>query len=109
MLFTYQTSLSSLAVNPVLPHELAIGTSDSHVYLMDRRKLSVGSLVSPTSSILSNMSVAGLAGRSYQITSVQFSPEGDQVLASFSGESVYLFDVKASWTHSFIFKFYLSL
>ena len=88
-----------MAVNPVLPHELAIGTSDSHVYVMDRRKLAVGSLVSPTSAILSNMTVAGLAGRPYQITSVQFSPEGDQVLASFSGESVYLFDVKASWIY----------
>jgi hypothetical protein len=40
------------------------------------------------------MEVVGLAGRPHQITSVQFSPEGDQVLASFSGEGVYLFDVK---------------
>ena len=86
-----------MAVNPALPNELAIGTSDSHVYVMDRRKLSVGSLESPTSSILSNMTVDRFAGRPYQITSVQFSPEGDQVLASFSGESVYLFDVKVSY------------
>ena len=65
---------------------------------MDRRKLgreySTGASVSQ--SIISNMSVPGLSQRPYQITSVEFSPEGDQLLASYSGEGVYLFDVKVS-------------
>ena len=95
ILFTYQTPLTSLAVNPVLPHEIAVGTSDSHVYVMDRRKLG-GNSESATQSILSNMSVPGLTKRPYQITSVEFSSEGDQILASYSGEGVYLFDVKVS-------------
>ncbi|XP_057374937.1 DDB1- and CUL4-associated factor 6-like isoform X2 [Daphnia carinata] len=94
ILFICQSPLSSAAINPVLPHEFVIGTSDSQVYVMDRRKLSTGSLTSPTQSIVSSMKVASFAGHSYRTTSVQFSPEGDQVLASFSGEGVYLFDVK---------------
>ncbi|XP_046445011.1 DDB1- and CUL4-associated factor 6-like [Daphnia pulex] len=94
ILFICQSSLSSAAINPVLPHEFAIGTSDSQVYVMDRRKLNVGSLGSPTQSIVSSMRVPSLSSHSYRTTSVQFSPEGDQVLASFSGEGVYLFDVK---------------
>lgn len=66
---------------------------------MDRRKLGKGSCSTggPVSqSIVSNMSVPGLNQRPYQITSVEFSPEGDQLLASYSGEGVYLFDIKVS-------------
>jgi len=96
VLFTYQTPLTSVAVNSKCPYEIAVGTSNSHVYVMDRRKLgreySTGASVSQ--SIISNMSVPGLSQRPYQITSVEFSPEGDQLLASYSGEGVYLFDVK---------------
>ncbi|EFX84470.1 hypothetical protein DAPPUDRAFT_46974, partial [Daphnia pulex] len=106
ILFICQSSLSSAAINPVLPHEFAIGTSDSQVYVMDRRKLDVGSLGSPTQSIVSSMRVPSLSSHSYRTTSVQFSPEGDQVLASFSGEGVYLFDVKkfsVIWIFEIIF------
>jgi len=66
---------------------------------MDRRKLGKGSCSTggPISqSIISNMSVPGLNQRPYQITSVEFSPEGDQLLASYSGEGVYLFDIKVN-------------
>ena len=92
-MFTYQTPLTSLAINPVSTNEIAVGSANSHVYVMDRRKLGKGAA---SHSILSNMSVPGLNQRPYQITSVEFSPEGDQVLASYSGEGVYLFDVKVS-------------
>ena len=96
VLFVCQSPLSSAAINPVLPHEFVIGTADSHVYVMDRRKLSAGCLFSPIQSIVASMKVPSLTNNSCRTTSVQFSPEGDQVLASFSGEGVYLFDVKVS-------------
>ena len=98
MLFTYQSPLTAVAVNSVSPHELAFGTSDSVIYVMDRRKLGIViSSSTAAQSVISKMS-AGVDRQPHQITSLQFSPEGDQILASYSGDSVYLFDVKVTRT-----------
>lgn len=66
---------------------------------MDRRMLGIDSPIPPLSGIISSMRVPAVQQQTYRTTSVQFSPEGDQILASFSGEGVYLFDVKVrrSW------------
>ena len=94
ILFNYQSPLTSIAVNPCAPYELAVGTWDSTVYVVDRRKLGVGN--SPTATVHSVISkmTPGQSERQRQITSVEFSPDGGHVLASFSGDGVYLFDVK---------------
>ncbi len=94
VLFTYQCPLTSMAVNATAPYQLAVGTADSVVYVMDRRRLDAGnSSASTAQSVVSCLST-GDTRRPHQITSVQFSPDGQQILASYSGDSVYLFDVK---------------
>lgn len=90
--------LKTCAINPTRPHLLMIGGSDAFARLYDRRMLpppsSPRQLGKPPSCVsyfcpahLSEHSRSGL-----HLTHVTFSPNGQEVLLSYSGEHVYLFD-----------------
>ncbi|KAH8957687.1 hypothetical protein BDL97_07G105500 [Sphagnum fallax] len=90
--------LMTCAISPTQPHFLLIGGSDAFARLYDRRKLSppTASRQQPKTppcvryfcpAHLSDHTRSGL-----HLTHVVFSPNGQEVLLSYSGEHVYLMD-----------------
>ncbi|XP_032665670.1 DDB1- and CUL4-associated factor 6-like isoform X2 [Odontomachus brunneus] len=98
VLISCQRAVTALSVNPVLPHQIAIGCSDSTVRTFDRRTLGTpatgwidaGSSVRP----LCSFTVPEFEGNSYRITSLSYSPDGQDVLVSYSSDHLYLFSIK---------------
>ncbi|KAG0567303.1 hypothetical protein KC19_7G125100 [Ceratodon purpureus] len=93
--------LKTCAINPTRPHLLLIGGSDAFARLYDRRMLppptSTRQLSRPPPCVsyfcpahLSDHSRSGL-----HLTHVTFSPNGQEVLLSYSGEHVYLMDANS--------------
>ncbi|KAJ7958942.1 WD and tetratricopeptide repeats protein 1 [Quillaja saponaria] len=90
--------LKSCDISPTRPHLLLVGGSDSFARLYDRRMLP------PLSSCRKRMSPPACVnyfcpmhlserGSRFHLTHVTFSPNGEEVLLSYSGEHVYLMDV----------------
>ncbi|XP_071137379.1 DDB1- and CUL4-associated factor 6-like isoform X1 [Mytilus edulis] len=100
VLINCRRAVTSLAVNPMLQYQLAIGCSDSSVRLFDRRMLGTRSSGHYTGRGLTGMvcsfTAPNLASRSHRITSLSYSPNGGDVLVSYSSEYVYLFGTKDS-------------
>ena len=100
-------------------YQVAVGCSDSNVRIFDRRLLgtrSTGFMGETTGSILSSeilknasidaglnaltsrFSVQELGEKQRRITSVSFRPDGQEVLASYSSDYIYIFDPKETNT-----------
>ncbi|XP_011301763.1 DDB1- and CUL4-associated factor 6 isoform X2 [Fopius arisanus] len=99
ILISCQRAVTALSVNPTTPHHLAIGCSDSTVRIYDRRMLNVRNLAwaggTNTSAVpLSLFTVPEFEGNSYRITSLSYSPDGNDVLVSYSSDHLYLFSAK---------------
>ncbi|XP_015119390.1 DDB1- and CUL4-associated factor 6 [Diachasma alloeum] len=99
ILISCQRAVTALSVNPTMPHHLAIGCSDSTVRIYDRRMLNVRDPAwtdgTNTSAIpLSLFTVPEFEGNSYRITSLSYSPDGNDVLVSYSSDHLYLFSAK---------------
>ncbi|KAK0182367.1 hypothetical protein PV327_000515 [Microctonus hyperodae] len=94
-------AITAMSINPTKPHYLAIGCSDSSVGIYDRRMLTVGeqnwtndndgSWTRP----LTMFTVPEFEGHPYRITSLCYSPDGNDVLVSYSSDHIYLFSEKA--------------
>ncbi|XP_011644196.1 DDB1- and CUL4-associated factor 6-like [Pogonomyrmex barbatus] len=98
VLIPCQRAVTALSVNPVLPHQIAIGCSDSTVRTFDRRILGTPATgwTDTESSIrpLCSFTVPEFEGNSYRITSLSYSPDGQDVLVSYSSDHLYLFSIK---------------
>uniref|UniRef100_A0A8D9FGF8 DDB1- and CUL4-associated factor 6 n=1 Tax=Cacopsylla melanoneura TaxID=428564 RepID=A0A8D9FGF8_9HEMI len=97
ILIQCQRAVTTISINEMAPYQMAIGTSDSTVRIFDRRMLgtiSAGFTATNTSPVVV-FTAPGLDNRPYRITSVAFSPDGQDVLASYSSEYLYLFNLGA--------------
>ncbi|XP_011340948.1 DDB1- and CUL4-associated factor 6 [Ooceraea biroi] len=98
VLISCQRAVTALSVNPVLPHQIAIGCSDSTVRTYDRRTLSTAATgltdTGASERPLCSFTVPEFEGNSYRITSLSYSPDGQDVLVSYSSDHLYLFSVK---------------
>nr|CAD7457366.1 unnamed protein product [Timema tahoe] len=98
IMITCQRAVTALSVNPTAPYQLAIGCSDSTVRMFDRRmlgtKASGGSESTRALRPLCSFTVPQFEDRSYRITSLCFSPEGEDILVSYSSDHLYLFSVR---------------
>ncbi|XP_011702752.1 PREDICTED: DDB1- and CUL4-associated factor 6-like isoform X2 [Wasmannia auropunctata] len=98
VLIPCQRAVTALSVNPVLPHQIAIGCSDSTVRTFDRRTLgtpATGWIDADSSPRpLCSFTVPEFEGNSYRITSLSYSPDGQDVLVSYSSDHLYLFSIK---------------
>ncbi|KAK0163937.1 hypothetical protein PV328_002620 [Microctonus aethiopoides] len=93
-------AITAMSINPTKPHYLAIGCSDSSVGIYDRRMLTIGeqnwtndndgSWTRP----LTMFTVPEFEGHPYRITSLCYSPDGNDVLVSYSSDHIYLFSEK---------------
>ena len=95
VLIRFRRAVTTLAANPRQSYYLATGSSDSIVRIFDRRMLSTPRPQSDLSTlgIVSLFKPNNVPSHS-PITSVQFANDGNQCLASFSGDKIYLFDTK---------------
>ncbi|KAI2663262.1 DDB1- and CUL4-associated factor 6 [Labeo rohita] len=98
ILVNCRRAVSSMAVSPTEPYYLALGCSDSSVRIYDRRMLGTISTGCHYSSGNTGICVRfvppRLAGRSCRVTSLCYSSDGREILASFSSDYIYLFDPK---------------
>ncbi|GLH15811.1 WD repeat-containing protein 82 [Gryllus bimaculatus] len=98
IMITCPRAVTSLSISPLVPYHLAIGCSDSTVRMFDRRMLTTKATGGPDSGPamrpMCSFTVPSFGDRSYRITSLCFSPEGDELLVSYSSDHLYLFNVK---------------
>ncbi|OWF47489.1 DDB1- and CUL4-associated factor 6 [Mizuhopecten yessoensis] len=98
VLINCHRAVTSLAVNPFIPYHLAIACSDSSVRIFDRRMLGTRATGNYAGRSITGMmcrfTAPSLSGRSYRITSLNYSPDGEDVLVSYSSEYIYLFGHK---------------
>ncbi|KAI7698081.1 hypothetical protein SSS_06033 [Sarcoptes scabiei] len=100
VLITCERPVTAIAVNDMIPWQMAIGSSDSIVRIYDRRMLSTQSLganfLNPiayrNASILAKFTYDGLKN-SNRITSLAYSRDCQQILASYSNDNLYLFNL----------------
>ncbi|KAL3830395.1 hypothetical protein ACJIZ3_019197 [Penstemon smallii] len=91
--------LKSCDISSTRPHLLLVGGSDSFARLYDRRMLPPLSSSQkklpppPCVNYFCPMHLSDLSRSSLHLTHVTFSPNGEEVLLSYSGEHVYLMDV----------------
>ncbi|GFS51546.1 DDB1- and CUL4-associated factor 6 [Nephila pilipes] len=87
--------VTSLAVNPVLPYQLAVGCADASVRIFDRRMLGCGDffLGNGFHALMSCFTVPEFT-KSRRITSLCYSADGQEMLVSYSSDFIYLFDIK---------------
>lgn len=92
-------SLKSCDISSTRPHLLLVGGSDAFARLYDRRMLppltSCQKRMSPPPCVnyFCPMHLSEHGRSSLHLTHVTFSPNGEEVLLSYSGEHVYLMDV----------------
>ncbi|XP_059631266.1 protein ALTERED SEED GERMINATION 2 isoform X2 [Cornus florida] len=92
-------ALKSCDISSTRPHLLLVGGSDSFARLYDRRMLpplsSCRKKLSPPPCVnyFCPMHLSDRGRSSLHLTHVTFSPNGEEVLLSYSGEHVYLMDV----------------
>ncbi|KAH7849365.1 hypothetical protein Vadar_016831 [Vaccinium darrowii] len=92
-------ALKSCDISSVRPHLLLVGGSDAFARLYDRRMLpplsSCRKKLSPPSCVnyFCPIHLSDHGRSSLHLTHVTFSPNGEEVLLSYSGEHVYLMDV----------------
>ncbi|XP_046668693.1 DDB1- and CUL4-associated factor 6-like isoform X2 [Homalodisca vitripennis] len=97
-----QRAVTAVSINNVRPYQMAVGCSDSTVRIFDRRMIGTKSSGFLTSGRRPRPFVAFtpplMEDRSYRITSLAFSPQGEDVLVSYSSEQLYMFSIKDETT-----------
>ncbi|KAL0276519.1 UNVERIFIED_CONTAM: hypothetical protein PYX00_004078 [Menopon gallinae] len=99
VIISCRRAVTALTCNFLRPYEVAIGTSDSAVRLYDRRytkECSVSGLSTKTEHIQSVCAfmLPEFNGKCHRITSLEFSPDANQLLVSYSSEYLYIYDVQ---------------
>ncbi|KAJ8003901.1 hypothetical protein DPEC_G00153210 [Dallia pectoralis] len=98
ILIDCRRAVTAMSISPVESFYLAAGCSDSSVRIYDRRMLGTIATGCQTGSGVEGMCVRfvprHLANKSCRVTSLTYSMDGRQVLASYTSEYLYLFDPK---------------
>ncbi|RWS25917.1 nuclear receptor interaction protein-like protein [Leptotrombidium deliense] len=98
ILIKCRDAVTALAVNRLVPYLLGVGCADSNVRIYDRRMLgtkALGSLAgNSVQSVITRFIVPELESKSHRITSLTYSPDGEEMLVSYSSDFVYLFNTK---------------
>ncbi|XP_055943932.1 DDB1- and CUL4-associated factor 6-like isoform X2 [Argiope bruennichi] len=98
ILINCQSPVTSLAVNPLTPYQLAVGCADASVRIFDRRMLSTqnasGFCASNGFQALMSCFTVPEFTQSRRITSLCYSGDGQEMLVSYSSDYIYLFDIR---------------
>ncbi|GAB6029328.1 hypothetical protein CHUAL_005095 [Chamberlinius hualienensis] len=100
VLIDCRRSVTAMAVNPVQTYQLAVACGDGYIRIYDRRVLgtpATGFSEGPSHrGLLCKFSVPEFKGKPYRTTSLVYSPDGAELLVSFSSEYIYLFRFNGS-------------
>ncbi|KAL4233161.1 DDB1- and CUL4-associated factor 6 [Mactra antiquata] len=95
VLISCRSALTAITANPLYPWQLGVGCSDSSVRIYDRRMLGTRATGNYAGrgikGLLSSFTPPNLKKESYRVTSLNFSPDGTEVLVSYSSEFIYLY------------------
>lgn len=95
ILINFSNPVMAITVNQRFPYLLAAGSADSNTYVFDRRMLPGRPIttgdIHPT---VKRFYVPVHEGGNHRITSLSFSPDGDDLLVSYSCDSLYMFNMK---------------
>ncbi|XP_035231495.1 DDB1- and CUL4-associated factor 6-like isoform X1 [Stegodyphus dumicola] len=98
ILINFLSPVTSLAVNPLTPYQLAVGCADASVRVFDRRMLSTqatgGSWSGNGFQALMTCFTVPEFTQSRRITSLCYSADGQEMLVSYSSDYIYLFDIR---------------
>uniref|UniRef100_A0A0P4WLN2 Uncharacterized protein n=1 Tax=Scylla olivacea TaxID=85551 RepID=A0A0P4WLN2_SCYOL len=90
--------VTAVAVNPITPYHLAVATQDSTIRIYDRRILGTRAsdsyLEQADRALLMRLKPDSMEGKSHRVTSLRYSQDGQEILASYSSDFLYLFDTQ---------------
>lgn len=90
------SAVTTMDVAPISMFYIAVGSSDGYVRIYDRRYLGVMDFTDTETNFtvpVKAFSIPAVEKRAYRITSVGYSANEQELLASYSSEYLYLFDV----------------
>ncbi|CAG0897341.1 unnamed protein product, partial [Darwinula stevensoni] len=95
ILIKMKNGVTALSVNPMLPYQLGVGSADGLVRIYDRRSLITGpKLFTPVERGQLGVFYTGSSLEdSNRVTCLAFSPNGCDVLVSYSSDYLYLFNI----------------
>lgn len=90
-----------MCLSPATNNYIAVGSSDSHIRIYDRRYLSLIDFSGPAGSNptdkhtkpVKTFAIPSLEKRHFRVTSINFSDDETELLVSYSSDHLYLFDV----------------
>uniref|UniRef100_A0A6A7G5M4 DDB1-and CUL4-associated factor 6-like n=1 Tax=Hirondellea gigas TaxID=1518452 RepID=A0A6A7G5M4_9CRUS len=95
VLLDFGRAVTALSVNPLKPHEIAVGTQDSLIRVYDRRRLASNDASEGSyKAVLFRMRPNELKGRQQRITCLRYDNNATHLLASYSAAHLYLFDTR---------------
>lgn len=97
VLISCERAITALSVNLAMPHQVAIGCSDGTVRIYDRRTLgtpATGMTEGSGVDAIYAFTVPEFEGNSLRMTSLTYSPDGQDILASYCSDHIYLFNIK---------------
>ncbi|XP_054164776.1 DDB1- and CUL4-associated factor 6-like [Oppia nitens] len=90
-------AVTTLAVNHLTPYYLCVGCADSTARIYDRRMLGTRNLGNylddNLQSMVSRITVPQFDNKNHRITSLSYSPDGQELLVNYSSEYIYLFNI----------------
>ncbi|XP_042222907.1 DDB1- and CUL4-associated factor 6-like isoform X2 [Homarus americanus] len=91
-------AVTAVAVNPITPYHMAVATQDSTIRIYDRRILGTRAtdsyLEQTDRALLMRLKPDNMEGKNHRVTSLRYSQDGQDVLASYSSDYLYLFDTQ---------------
>lgn len=88
-----------MCLSPISSNYIAVGSSDSHIRIYDRRYLSLIDLTLPGSPIdkqtvpVKIFKIPSQEKRPFRVTSINYSSDECELLVSYSSDHLYLFDI----------------
>ena len=97
VLISCDKAVTAISLNPLLSYQIAVGCSDSKVRIFDRRQLGTQSTghqpdTSGLGGLVSRFSVPEFGDKMRRVTCVSWRPDGQELLASYSSDYIYIFD-----------------
>ncbi|XP_071549256.1 DDB1- and CUL4-associated factor 6-like isoform X1 [Panulirus ornatus] len=92
-------AVTAVAVNPITPYHLAVATQDSTIRIYDRRMLGTRAtdsyLEQADRALLMRLKPDNMEGKNHRVTALRYSQDGQEILASYSSDYLYLFDTQS--------------
>ena len=88
-----------MCLSPVSNNYIAVGSSDSHIRIYDRRYLSLIDFTIPGSPTdkhtvpVKTFTIPSIEKRPFRVTSINYSADECELLVSYSSDHLYLFDI----------------